>query len=161
MVVGAHIRIVGGGLIAFFVSGTMIEIYDAKVKVLVQGGQTPGAPSPSEIEASRQLARNYGDLITTRPILDKVRRELNLDENFGSLSDKVSVNSPRSLIEIRVKDPDPDLAAELANTIAQIFIDDFRSRQFAQIAQFQSSLNQYGILQDPSIIAAQASTFSR
>ena len=128
----------------------------ATVKVLVQGRQTPGLPSASDIQASRELAKNYGELITTRPIMERVAQELSLDP--GSV--KISVTSPRSLIEITARNPDSELAATIANTTARVFIDDFRSRQFVQIAQFQASLEQYGIIQDPSIIAAQAALLS-
>ena len=76
------------------------------------------------------------------------------------MAGKISVSSPRSLIEIKARDPDPDVAANIANSVAQTLIDSFRSRQFAQIAQFQASLSQAGIPQDSSIIAAQAATMS-
>ena len=87
-------------------------------------------------------------------------QQLSLNYGPGTLAGKISVSSPRSLIEIKATDPDPELAARIANATAQTFIDDFRSRQFVQIAQFQRSLSQQGILEDPSIIAAQASTMS-
>lgn len=152
--------VVGAVLIAFFLNGTLTPIYGAKAKILVQGRQTPRLPSVGETEASQQLARNYSDLIKTRPIQLLVVQQLSLPYGPGTLSGKISVSSPRSLIEIRVSDPDPELAAKISNTTARTFIDEFRSRQFLQIAQFQASLSQYGIVQDPSIIAAQASTMS-
>ncbi len=147
-------------LVAFFVSNSMTPIYDAAVRILVRGGQTPGAPSLTEIQASQQLARSYGDLIKTRPILEKVIEQLSLPYGPGRLLGKIDISSPRSLIEIKASDPDPRLAAQIANTTAQVFIDDFFVRQFAHIAQFQSSLSQYGITQEPAIIAAQASTLT-
>lgn len=112
------------------------------------------------MEASQQLARNYGDLVKRRPVLQQVVTELNLPYGPGPLAGKITVRSPRSLINIRVRDPDPESAAKIADTVARIFIDDFRSRQLTQIAQFQASLSQYGISEDPSIFAAQASTLS-
>ena len=50
------------------------------------------------------------------------------------------------------------MAALVANVSAQTFIDDLQDRKMAQLAQFQASLSQYGISQDPSIIAAQVAT---
>ena len=104
------------------------------------------------------MARNYGDLIKTRPILEKVGRELSIPS--GPLFGKITIRSPRSFIEISVVDPDPQMAANIANQTAQVFIEDFRTRQFTQIAQLQTSLSQYGITEDPSIIAAQTATLS-
>ena len=141
------------------------QIDDAPLRRQREGagtrGQSPGAPSLSEIQASQQLAQNYGDLIKTRPTLTKVIQELSLSYGPNTLSKKITVGSPRSLIEIMVSDPDPQLAAQIANTVAGTFIDDFRTREFNQIAQFQASLSQQGIGQDPGVIAAQAATISR
>ena len=126
----------------------------------MQRGATPGTPSLSDLQASEQLAQNYGDLLKTRPILELVIQRLSLPYDPGTLSGKINITSPRSLIEITVSDPDPQLAADIANTTAQTFINDFRDKQFLQIAQFQTSLSQYGITQDPGIISAQATTMS-
>ena len=148
--------VVAAAMVGYYLTSSVTPVYHATVKVLVQGRQTPGVPSASEIEASQQLAKNYGDLIATRPIMERVANELSLDP--GSVN--ITVTSPRSLIEIRASNQDPEMAALIANTTARVFIDDFRSRQFVQIARFQASLEQYGIIQDPAIIAAQASLLS-
>ena len=145
---------------AFFVSNSITPIYDATAKILVQGGQAPGIPTAGEIQASQQLAKNYSDLIKTRPILNQVIDSLSLSYNAGVLSGKISIKSPRSLIEIEASDPDPQMASQIANATAEIFIEDFRDRQFTEIAQFQASLSQYGITNDASLITAQAATLS-
>ncbi|MEE9199793.1 MAG: polysaccharide biosynthesis tyrosine autokinase [Dehalococcoidia bacterium] len=150
--------VAGAAVAAFFVSNQMTPIYEAAAKVQVEGGQTPGVPSAGDLEASRQLAQTYGDLIKTRPILEQVIETESLPYGPDKLSGKISVSSSRRLITIKAKDPDPVLAAQLVNTTAQTFIEEIRDRQFTQIAQFQASLGQYGISQDPSIIAAQAAT---
>ena len=152
--------VVAAGVAAFLASRAMTPVYEARAQILVQGGVTPGTPSLSDIQASQQLARNYGDLIKTRPILEQVIERLSLPYSPGALSRRITVTSPRSLIEIKVADPDRQLAADIANTTANTFINDFRDNQFLQIAQFQSSLGQYGITGDPSIVAAQAATMS-
>ena len=152
--------VAGAAVAAFFVSERMTPIYEATAKVRVEGGQTPGVPSVGDLEASQELAQGYGDLIKTRPILEQVIEDLSLPYGPDTLSDKISVSSPRRLIQIKAEDPGAQTAAILANTTAQTFIDEIRDRQFTQISQFQSSLGQYGIPQDPSIIAAQAATLS-
>ena len=145
---------------ALLVSQAMTPNYLATSTVLVQGGgQTPGIQF-GDIQVSQELAKNYGDLIKTRPILERVIGAMSLPYGPDTLSDKISFRSPRSLIEITVRDPDPQLAARIANTVAQTFIDDFRDRQFTQIAQFQAALGQYGITPNPELIAAQAATLS-
>ncbi len=149
-----------GATAGFIVSSSRPVIFEATSKVLVQRGVSPGTPSLSDIQASQQLAISYGDLIKTRPILDRVVETLSLPYGTDALSGKFSVTSPRSLIEIKAFDQDPEMAMSLANAIAQSFIGKLRDQQFLQIAQFQSSLAQYGINEDPGIIAAQAATVS-
>ena len=148
------------GLGAWLVGKAMTPIYEASTKVMVRGGQSPVARSLSDVQAGNQLAENYTDLIKTRPILQSVIEELSLPYDLGVLSNMISVDSPRSLIEIKVSNPDPLRAASIANTIARTFIDDFLQQQLVQIARFQSSLRLLDISNDPSIVAAQASTFS-
>ena len=151
---------VGATVVVWLITGSQIPIYEAKVKVLVQGGQTPGAPTLGDIRTSEALAEAYSDLIKTRPILEEVANDPEIPYSAGGLAGSINVSSPRSLIEIKARDPDPEVAAKIANSVAQTLIDSLRSRQFAQIAQFQASLSQAGIEQDPSIITAQAATMS-
>ncbi len=154
------VGVVGAAVIGWLVTGSQTPIYEAKVKVLVQGGQSPGAPTFGDIQTSEALASSYTDLIKTRPILEQVAEDPDIPYGAAALAGKINVSSPRSLIEIKAKDPDPEVAANIANTVAQTLIDSFRSRQFAQIAQLQASLSQAGIPPDSSIIAAQAATIS-
>ena len=99
-------------------------------------------------------------LAKTRPILSQTIADAGLPYTTGKLRSTISVGTSRSFITITGKDPDPVLAAQIANTTAQAFIDDFRRRQFTEIASFQASLDQFGIQNDPSIVAAQASAIS-
>ena len=148
------------GTAAFFISGAQTPLYDATTRILVQGSRTPGTPSAGDIQASQQLAQSYVDLVTTRSILQQVAEALGMPVDTVGLGGKISVRSPRSFILITANDPNPGTAADIANTTARVFIDDFQRRQFTQIAQFQASLSQYGILEDPAIIAAQAATLT-
>ena len=144
---------------ALLLSRSMTPIYDASAKILVQQGQG-FLPSASEIQASQQLAQSYSDLITTRPVMEEVIQRLSLSYTPQGLSQKLEVKAPRSLIVIGVTDPDPALAATIANEIAKVFIDRFREQQLLELARLQTSLADYGIAQDPQIIAAQATMAS-
>ncbi len=143
---------VGGAVAAYFLSGLITPSYESTAKVLVQGGETPATPLLPEEQASQDLARTYRDLIKTRPILERVIQDLSLPYDTERLSEKLSVSSTRSLIEMTVDDPNPEVAASIANTTAVIFIEDFRNKQVAQIAELRESLSQQGIVDETSII---------
>ena len=151
--------VLAAAVAALLLSRSMTPIYDASAKILVQ--QSQGfLPSASEIQASQQLAQSYGDLITTRPVMEEVIERLSLSYTPRGLSQKVTITAPRSLIVIGVSDPDPEQAAAIANEIAKVFIDRFREQQLLGLARLQTSLADYGIAQDPQIIAAQATMAS-
>lgn len=147
------------GTTALLVSRSMTPIYVAQARVFVQSGRV-FQPSVNDITVSQQLARAYGDLITTRPVLEAVIERLALPYSPQTLSGKLVVKAPGSFIDVGVYDPDPALAATIANVTAELFIDRLREQQLLELARLQSSLAEYGIAQDPSIIAAQASMSS-
>lgn len=154
------LAIVTAILLSSIATQAMTPVYKSQAKLLVQRGSDVRSPYMSDLAISQQLAKSYGDLIKTRAVLGGVVEQLALPYDVGLLSNKINVESTRSIIKITVSDQNPRLAAEIANTLAAIFIDDSISRSLAQIAQFQASLSQYGINQQTDIIAAQASTLS-
>ncbi len=152
LVVGALVA----GTTALLVSRSMTPIYVAYAKIFVQSGRAY-QPSVNDIQVSQQLARAYGDLITTRPVMEAVIERLALPYTPQALSAKLTVQVPSSFMEVGIADPDPELAATIANITAEVFIDRLREQQLLELARLQSSLADYGITQDPQIIAAQAS----
>src|SRR5699024_9630988 len=70
-------------------------------------------------------ATNYIDVATTAVVLDTVAQELNNDFSIKQLKDRLTVSSPPDsvLIEITAQDADPQVAAAIANTTGDVFID--------------------------------------
>lgn len=153
--------VTGGVLISWLTSSSAPPTYAATTKVFVQGGQNPGVPSGTDISTGRQLAELYADLIKTRPVAEEVVTELSLPYSPETLVGKIDVRSPRSLIEITARDTSPQSSAEIANTVARVFIRQYRDQQVTQIAQFQSALSQYGIASDTrNTVLAQAAALT-
>ncbi|MBM3948393.1 MAG: polysaccharide biosynthesis tyrosine autokinase [SAR202 cluster bacterium] len=148
----------GAALAGFLIRSDPVPLYAASTKVLVEGKQTPGTPSSGDIRTSQELAAYYKDLILTRPTLEKISERLSSGYSPDKVGGALEISSRGSFIEIRAEDRDPAMAARIANVSAETFIEDLQDRQFAQIAQFQASLSQYGITQDPSIVAAQVAS---
>jgi non-specific protein-tyrosine kinase len=146
----------GAAAAAYYVSDSTIPIYDSQVKVLVERHELPGAPSQGDIKISQDLAQNYVDLIETRPVLEKVAQRLPVKYGLGLLEEKISPSYLRNIITISASDPDPKLAAVIANATADTFIRELQDRQLSQLSSFQQALTEYGIKKDDSILAAQA-----
>lgn len=148
-----------GALAALFASRSMTPIYVANAKVFVQPGRSY-QPSVGEIQATRTLGEAYSVLIKTRPILERVIEELSLAYDAQALSDIIGVKPDQSIIIISASGPDPALAATIANTTSEVFIDDFQQQLLLELARLKSSLADYGITDNAAIISAQATTLN-
>ena len=145
------------GGVGYAISSIQTPLYTTTATIWVTGGNTPGLSTVSDFQSSQELAINLVDLINARHIREEVSETLGVD--IDSMRGDISVRTPRSLIAITASSTDPGFSAALANTTAQVFIEDFQTRQFSQIARFQATLSQHGIEQTADIVAAQAATF--
>jgi capsular polysaccharide biosynthesis protein len=77
----------------------------------------------SAIIAAERLALTYTQMLTSRPVMEAIIAELDLEETSSELAKKVSAASIRDtqLIKVTVQAESPEKAAELANTLADAF----------------------------------------
>lgn len=73
----------------------------------------------SDAQLASQLTKDYEELILGRTVLEKVIAMYDLNESYGSLKNRVTVanTSNTRIISITVKDPNPQNAQILANSI--------------------------------------------
>ena len=152
------LAVVGASAAAFYVSASEESVYRSRAQVVVDRQGTPGIPSAADFAESADLARNYVALVKRRPILELIAQKLPVSYSPGRIRDIISVSSRGNIIQISATDRDPVLAAIIANTTAETFIEAQLDRQLSQLAQFQEVLRLYGITQNAEIIAAQAGT---
>ena len=85
--------------------------------------QVMSAPGSSDSYYSyysdQMLAKTYAQTLTTRPILDGVEDRLGI--RVFSSQIKVKTVSETQLIDISVEYSDPQLAANIANTLVEVF----------------------------------------
>ncbi len=125
---------------AYWVSLNLPPVYRASTTLMINEGRSPGATDYTSVLTSERLAQTYAELLTKRPVVDEVIRRLNLSE----LKSNVTVHPVRDtqLIELSVEDSDPVLAAQVANALPQVFIEQNEARQAARFADSKASLNQ-------------------
>jgi receptor protein-tyrosine kinase len=123
--------------------------YDAAAQLLLRAQEPIDALfDPSGGSASRDPERALNtevQLIKTGPTAQDVRRELNLERATDDLLDQVEVttSSDSDIAELEVRDPDPVLAARIANAFADSFVQfriesaRERYREAADLAQRQ------------------------
>lgn len=77
-----------------------------------------------DLDYADRLMNTYLTLATTRPMLQDVARRLELTEPLEAVADRLELEilANTELIRIRALDPDPERAAALANTLAELLI---------------------------------------
>ena len=78
--------------------------------------------SLADLQIGSNLTTDYEQVITGRPILDRVITRLELDETYESLKGKIAVTNPSDsrILYITVTDPDAEKAKEIADRTASI-----------------------------------------
>lgn len=119
------IAVISSAAISFFVlkpvyeSNTTIMVGKPKNKVI-----DPNNPvTYQEVQTNRLLVSTYGEIAKSRSVLEQVIKDLRLDIPSDKLKGKVNVSLVKDteIIQIKVSDQDPQMAATLANAIADAF----------------------------------------
>lgn len=109
------------GVVSYFF---MTPIYQASTQILVNKTQNDQSLyTANEVQTNLQLINTYNVIIKSPAILDKAAKELNLGLTGDQLNSKITVSNETNsqVVTLAVKDPDPNTAATIANTIASVF----------------------------------------
>lgn len=109
-------------------------LYRARTRVFI--GQQALAPADiaqglATVQLSQQLVESYAEIATSRPLLEEVADREATEGEAASLAGRISVTPvPNTLlIDLAVSDPDPEVAARLANAWASVFVEEITGLQ--------------------------------
>ena len=110
------------GVAAFGFSHFQEPIYRARILVSVR----PARPDFGLTGSTKDLLRNFQTNLLTHRMAQKVIDRAQLDMNTYELLSEVEVNPEpdRFVMEIVAKDPDPQTAVTIVQTMAQTFVDE-------------------------------------
>lgn len=114
---------IAAGAVGFVLSRfVIVPQYESTTSVYILSKNDNNSLTYSDTQLATQLTKDYEKLITSRYVLEQVIDQFQLDEGYGSLSGKITVNnaSGTRIIDITVKDPKPELAQMLADAIRDI-----------------------------------------
>jgi len=103
------------------------KIYETSTTLMV--GNTRDNQSDSieynVILANQKLVKTYSVIAKSDRVLDRVIEKLEIDMKPSQLKDKITVTSEgeTEIIRITVQDKDPGFAMDLANALAQVFME--------------------------------------
>lgn len=112
--------IVGGAAAFAYTYFMMTPMYRATAKMYIVSASSSSLVNLSDLQLGTQLTSDYQELIFSRPLLEDVIDELDLDLSASSLSGLISMGNPDGtrILTITVTYPDPELAADIANEVA-------------------------------------------
>lgn len=116
---------IAAGTVGFVLSRfVIVPQYESTTSVYILSKNDNNSLTYSDTQLATQLTQDYEDLITSRYVLEQVMEQFQLSEeySYGSFSEKISVAnaSGTRIIDITVKDPDPERAQQLADAIRDV-----------------------------------------
>ncbi|AST93646.1 capsular biosynthesis protein [Sutcliffiella cohnii] len=109
------------GLVSFFL---LTPIYQSSTQLLVnQTKSEQGFVDVNQIRSNIEIINTYNVIIKSPAILDKVSQQVGGGETFSSLNNAITVGAEGNsqVVKITVQHEDPVMAANIANTTAQVF----------------------------------------
>ena len=116
------------GIISIFLYDMLIKksVYTTHTTIVLvkdSNDKESDSISQSDVALNQKLVSTYREIIKSRLVLNQVISKLNIDETIESLSKKISVQavSDTEILKISVTDRDASKAANIANSIAEVF----------------------------------------
>ncbi len=103
----------------------------------------------TDIQIGSNLAKDYMEVVDSRPILDQVIENLELDMSYGQLQGILSFNNPASsrIIEITATHPDPVMAQKIVSEVAEVAAEFIK----VKMAQDKPSILNHGYNDEPAV----------
>lgn len=116
LICGVTLAAFAFGYTKFFVTPQ----YQASSMIYVLS-KTTSISSTLDLQIGRQLTVDFETLATSRPVVEKVIEDLNLDATYESLVGTITVSNPEDtqILKLSVTNPDPKLACDISNAMAE------------------------------------------
>ena len=121
IVIITALAVMVSGIVSFFM---ITPIYQASTQLLVNQAKNEQTEfNTNTVQTNLQLINTYNVIIKSPAILDKVADQLGNDLTAAQLNEKITVASEQDsqVVNVTVQDPDPQMAANIANTTAEVF----------------------------------------
>ena len=139
------------GTVTYFINQNTAPVYQASARFLID--EAPGSSTGNDyaqILLEQRLAQTYVELINVRSVREETVQRLGLPFSGDSLAGRIAVSAPedKQILMITVQDTDYQRAADIANTVGAVFIEQTEVREnlrYAEpIATWQDRLNEIG-----------------
>lgn len=118
------VGILVGGVAFVYTQYFVDQQYVAKTKVYILNKQDENQQyiTSQDLVLATYLAKDYESLIVTDPVLEEVKKELNLEQATSTIASMISVELEEDtrLMTISVTSTDPKLAKKIADTVREV-----------------------------------------
>lgn len=117
------IIVFGGGAFAFS-KFLMIPQYSSQSMMYIISKETTLA-SLADLQIGSQLTNDYQIIVKSRPVLQTVIDQLNLDLTYEEFYSRIELDNPSNtrILTISTMDPDPVLAKDIVDSVARVATD--------------------------------------
>ncbi|MFW6174271.1 MAG: polysaccharide biosynthesis tyrosine autokinase [Chloroflexota bacterium] len=147
-----------GALAGFLYSNAQPRVYSSSTKIVVQQSSGSGVSAANpDFDLSENLAQTYSEMIIVDPVVEEVSQQLGGGVGPDQVNSSLSVDVSNRILTITAASANPQDAANIANTTAEVFINRTEQNMLAQLSQLQAAAEAAGLGDINSFVAAQVS----
>lgn len=111
---------VGGAVFGLYSKLILVPKYSSTAMMYVLSKETT-LTSLADLQIGSQLTQDYKVMITSRPVLEKVITDLNLEYDYEEFKEELEIENPKDtrILKLSIQDSDPGLAADIVNKVAE------------------------------------------
>ncbi|MGF1504209.1 MAG: YveK family protein, partial [Anaerolineae bacterium] len=111
------------GLIGYLLTPAPEILYRSTVKVLLNQSRV-AIPDENTIREAQRIANTYAELMKVDRVIALVRQNVDSPSGVGDIRSRIEVDvvPNTNIMNISVEDPDPQMAADIANELVAVFI---------------------------------------
>ncbi len=128
--------VLGGGA-GYFASGLQQPVYQATTRALVIRAPQEKTSDLTYL-SDQQLVQTYVQLLTTQPVLDNASQRLGY--KVGKTQIKVQQAQDTQILQVSIEDENPQRAAEIANVLVTVLIEQNESLQTGRYTSTEESI---------------------
>ena len=116
--------IVFGGAVGLFSKFVMIPQYSSTAMMYILSKETT-LTSLADLQIGSQLTNDYQIVVKSRPVLQTVIDQLNLDISYEEFESRIVIDNPQNtrILTITTEDADAQLAKDIVDSVARVASD--------------------------------------
>lgn len=127
-----------GAAAGYIYSKNQPEVYQSSTKILIMRSSNAQQSSDVSYLSDQQLVNTLSELLITKPNLEETSKRLNTSVSARQV--KIQQIGSSQMIQVTVTDGDPQRAADIANTLVKVFLEQNEAIQNSRYSSTEDSL---------------------